>query len=192
MIQGCGKSFDGCGCLWPFVRASLALHHLGPSTTIKLVEGKKWLAKAKLLSVLRIWTPRPCWGRGRFELIPQPCFGWFGPSLPHPCCCRGQRCLSQSLSVSCPSQTAFARFYGDLPPLHPAGLAMARKYVLSSQHRARSVKTGGLTSGCFTQACPKPRCLSGVSGIIFIPLQRGCQATWLGNRTWRRIILWHV
>lgn len=196
MIQGYGKCFGSCGCLCPFVKASLALHQLGLSTAIKLVEGKKWLAKAELLSVLRKWTQRPWWGRGRFEPIPlSSAMLWlvWPTSAPSLLLHRPEMFLAEPLhALPFPSKTAFAWFYGDLSPLCPAGLAMARKQVLNSQHRARNVKMGGLTSGCFSQACPKPRCLSVLSGRIFIPLQWGCQATWLGNWTCRRIILWHV
>lgn len=74
-------------------------------------------------------------------------------------CCGGQRYPLQRLSMACHSHAIFAWFYGYLSPPCLAALAMAIKYLLSSQHRARNVKIKGLTSGCFTQACSKPRCL---------------------------------
>lgn len=146
MIQGYGEHFGSCGCLCPFVESICGCsgHQHGPNASIKLIKGKKKLVEAKLLLCPRsMSTQGSCWGRGRFEFIPlalSHALAGLARLCPCPRCYGGQRCPLQSLSVACPPQSAFAQLYGDLLPPCLVGLAMTRKYVLSSQWRARNVK----------------------------------------------------
>lgn len=156
IIQGHGECFSSCGCLYPFVRASPAWTQ---HSSHKAAGKEKRFAEAKLLLIPGAQAPEGLAGEGDgLNSSLSSVLAGLAHLCPRPRC-RGQRCPLHSLSMACHPHAACARFYGYLSLPCLAALATAIKYVLSSQHRARNVKIKGLTSGCFTPACSKHRCL---------------------------------
>lgn len=170
MIQGYGEHFGSCGCLCPFVRASVAAQ----VTSIHQVDKRKkkigW-GKAAPLSQEHE-HPRLLLGKGKVWIHPsgpQPCFGWFSPSLPLSSLLRRPAmslaeplCGLSSPKCICPVVwRPFASMSG--------GFGHDKKVCAKFSVKSKKCKKSGLTSGSLTWACSKSRCLFAIEWYNIYP-----------------------